>query len=393
MHPPSALRLAGAGMLALAAAIGIGRFAFTPVLPMMQRDLGLSMQAAGWLASANYAGYFLGALSAVWLRLAPRTIVRCALVVTALLTLAMGLTDEVYAWLGLRLLAGIVSAWALVFSSAWVLSTLAAGGNSALGGVVFGGVGLGTALAGTLCLAFLALGWSSDQAWIALGVVALLVAAAIWPAYASAAAPTAPKAGTWHSSRAALLSTRNIRLIVCYGCFGFGYIIPATFIPAMARAAVPDPQLFGLAWPVFGTAALISTLVAGPLSVRVGYRSLWVGGQLAMAAGVALPAVWPGLTAIIACALLVGGTFVVVTMAGMQEARRIAPEHATSLMAAMTAAFAAGQIIGPVLVSLAAGYEHGMEICLLAAAVALAVSAAPLAREREAASPAIARQR
>ena len=64
----SPLRLATAGMLTLAAAIGIGRFAFTPVLPMMQKDLGLSLQAAGWLASANYAGYFVGALSAVWLR-------------------------------------------------------------------------------------------------------------------------------------------------------------------------------------------------------------------------------------------------------------------------------------------------------------------------------------
>jgi len=368
------------------AAIGIGRFAFTPVLPMMQRDLDLSLQAAGWLASANYAGYLAGALSAVWLRLTPHTIVRGALAATAVVTLAMGLTHELYAWLGLRALAGIVSAWALVFSSAWVLRTLAAGGNGHLGGVVFGGVGLGTALAGALCLAFLELGWSADQAWIALGLLALLVAAAIWPAYASATDVTAANAAGSPSSRAGLWSSENTRLIACYGCFGFGNIIPATFIPALARAAVPEPQVFGWAWPVFGAAALISTRVAGPASARLGYRPLWVGGQSAMAAGVALPAVWPGMTAIIVCALCVGGTFMVITMAGMQEARRVALEHATSLMAAMTAAFAGGQILGPVLVSLAAGHARAMEPCLLAAAAILAVSAVLLARGRGASS-------
>jgi MFS family permease len=126
--------------------------------------------------------------------------------------------------------------------------------------------------------------------------------------------------------------------------------------------------------------------VAGPASARLGYRPLWVGGQSAMAAGVALPAVWPGMTAIIVCALCVGGTFMVITMAGMQEARRVALEHATSLMAAMTAAFAGGQILGPVLVSLAAGHARAMEPCLLAAAAALAVSAVLLARGRGASS-------
>ncbi len=368
-------------MLTLAAAIGIGRFAFTPVLPMMQRDLGVSLQAAGWLASANYAGYFLGALSAVWLRLAPGTIVRGALAVTAVLTVAMGLTHDLYAWLCLRALAGVVSAWALVFSSAWVLRALAASGNGHLGGVVFGGVGLGTALAGALCLAFLGVGWSADQAWIALGLLALLVAVAIWPLYGHATEATTTAARS-PSALATAPSRENVRLIVCYGCFGFGYIIPATFIPVLARAAVPDPQIFGWAWPVFGTAALLSTLAAGPLSARVGYRTLWACGQLAMAAGVALPALWPGMTAVVASALGVGGTFMVVTMAGMQEARRVAPEHASSLMAWMTAAFAGGQILGPALVSLAAGHPRGMQFCLSVAAAVLAVSAALLARGR-----------
>jgi hypothetical protein len=124
------------------------------------------------------------------------------------------------------------------------------------------------------------------------------------------------------------------------------------------------------------------SLQAGPLSARVPYRTLWVAGEFAMAAGVALPALWSGTTAIVLCALGVGGTFMVVTMAGMQEARRVAPEHATARMAAMTAAFAGRQIVGPVLVRLAAGHAHGMALCLLAASTALGTSALLLAWDR-----------
>jgi MFS family permease len=358
-------------MLTLAVAIGIGRFAFTPILPMMQKDAGLSLAVAGWLASANYVGYFIGALSAIWIRARSAAIVRGSLVAIALLTAGMGVTDNPLAWLTLRALAGIASAWALVFGSAWVLPRLAAMGSHRFGGVVFGGVGLGTALAGGLCLVFLQLAWSADRAWIAMGSVALLFTVMIWQRYTGAAALVA--AGT--AAVAPLHSGGHMRLIWSYGCFGFGYIIPATFLPAMAKDIISDPAIFGWAWPIFGAAALFSALAAGWLSMRLSYRTLWIAAHFVMAFGVAVPAVWPGICGIVLSALCVGGTFMVATMAGMQEARRVAPDNALSLMAAMTAAFAIGQILGPVLVSIVAGDPRGMNLTLIAASVVLIIGA------------------
>ena len=88
--------------------MGIGRFAFTPILPMMQDDAGLSIARGSWLASANYVGYFLGALWATVHRVRSPLAIRAALLVIGLATLAMGLVEQFAAWLVLRMLAGVL---------------------------------------------------------------------------------------------------------------------------------------------------------------------------------------------------------------------------------------------------------------------------------------------
>ena len=103
------MRFAVAGALALAVGIGIGRFAFTPILPMMQKDHGLTLRLAGLLASVNYVGYFIGAFSAIWIRLTTVTVLRISLVAVVVLTSAMGLTHHPAAWLLLRSTVTVVS--------------------------------------------------------------------------------------------------------------------------------------------------------------------------------------------------------------------------------------------------------------------------------------------
>ena len=375
---PPAIQLAFAGMLTLAVAVGIGRFAFTPVLPMMQTDADLSLEAAGWLASANYVGYFLGALSAIWMRVSAAIVIRFALVAIAFLTAGMGVIHDQLAWLVLRGLAGIASAWALIFASAWVLQFLATRGKERLSGIVFGGVGLGIGLAGGFCLIFLRFSWSSAQAWIALGALAFLLTMASWPTYRRTIDTKVRGPEARQISTEAPPGSGGFVLVACYGLFGFGYIIPATFLPVMARQAIADPALFGWAWPMFGSAALVSTLAAGWLSARVSNRRVWAGGHVLMAFGVAVPVVWPGIAGIVLSSLCVGGTFMVITLAAMQEARRVAPASSVSLMAVMTTAFAIGQILGPVLVSFVANEQRGLDISLIAASTLLVLSALAL---------------
>jgi predicted MFS family arabinose efflux permease len=148
----------------------------------------------------------------------------------------------------------------------------------------------------------------------------------------------------------------------------------------MAKQVMHDPSIFGWSWPVFGAAALVSTLVASTLRHYIGNRQIWIASQLVMAAGVALPALWRDMTAIILAGILVGGTFMVITMSAIQEAKAIAGPHAVGLLSALTAAFAIGQLLGPMSVSLLISLGGGLASALLIASGVLAAGAYVLYR-------------
>ena len=380
MTNTAAMRIALSAALMLAVAMGIGRFAFTPLLPMMQKDAGLSLGLGGWLATANYVGYLMGAYSATHLRFRPARVAPLSLLATALLTAAMAWTQAPAAWMALRFLAGVASAWVLIFTSAWALHRLAALAAPGLRGVVFSGVGLGIMLAGLLCIWFLQAGWSSARSWIALGVTALLLSLVSAPAIARR---NLEAVQTAHMPPVGRAGAREVlALALAYGIFGFGYIIPATFLPAMAKQRIPDPAVFGWAWPLFGLAGLVSTLIAGRLMVRYSNRGVWGVSHLIMGAGVVLPLLLGGMTGIVLSALCVGGTFMVITSAGIQEARRLMPHDPAPLMAKLTVAFALGQILGPLCVSLLPAGPGSLAGLLLTAAVLLAASGLSLLLSR-----------
>jgi predicted MFS family arabinose efflux permease len=160
---------------------------------------------------------------------------------------------------------------------------------------------------------------------------------------------------------------------------GFGYILPATFLPVLARAVVDDPSVFGAAWPVFGAAAALSTAFASTALARVSRRRVLAGSLVLMAAGCLLPVVHLSALTVLAAAVLVGGTFMVATMAGFQAAKAATVGDPTHALGLMTTAFAIGQMAGPILSSMLSGRAQGfggLFVALGSGAVALLASAA-----------------
>ena len=368
-HPPKPSVVAAIGMIGLASAMGIGRFAFTPLLPLMQRQGQLDLAQGAWLAAANYLGYLIGALICARWAVPPAAAARGGLIAVAASTLAMGFGGDLVLWWVWRFMAGAASAFVLVGVSAWALQALAAAQRPAWAGAVFAGVGLGMALAGLISLLAGLTEQGPRWAWLLMGGLSALVAMLAWRGLADApAAIVAALAGPGKTA----LPPQAWKLIAAYGAFGFGYILPATFLPAMARQRLDDPLRFGAVWPLFGLAAAASTLIAAGLLRDVAARRRWAAAQGLMAVGVLAVALSPSLGALVLCALCVGGTFMVITMAGMQEARFVAGPAAPRLMAAMTAAFAGGQLLGPLTVGPLAGRLQASGDAVPAAASGLA---------------------
>lgn len=373
-----------AAMTALAIAMGIGRFAFTPLFPLMVREALIDIEDGALLAASNYLGYFAGALMASRIRLASETLLVAGLIGTALVTAAVGWTSSPYTWITLRFIAGVMSACVLVAATSWGLAWLAALDRRHLSGTIFAGVGLGIAAAGLFCLFAPASGVSSLEIWIQLGLMSaiaacipltisrLLPAPAATDNNAAANSPANPASTTWD-------------LGVCYALFGFGYILPATYLPEQARQLVDDPQVFGLAWPLFGVTGALSTIVVAWALKKTKPLRIWAASHLLMGGGVLLSAVWPSLFSIALAALTVGSTFMVITMVGLQEARKRALSNATGVLGQMTAAFALGQLMGPVAVyfigQFTTHYSTALKSALLASVAGLLLSAFYLARQ------------
>lgn len=381
------------GVVALAVAMGIGRFAFTPLLPLMLRDGSITTGGGAEWAAANYAGYLAGALTASRFGADPRRGLLMALAGIVSTTLAVAVVGG---WGGaaLRFAAGIFSAWTLVCASSWCLGELARRSAAHRGAWIFTGVGIGIAVAGLLAW------WGGRQTaaalWLEMGLLATVGAATVaWalrstsgstgpalPATPATSPPASPSASPASSPTAG--APAQAALVLCYGAMGFGYIAPATFLPAMAREQVADPLVFGLTWPLFGLAAALSVAVAARWLAAWPRRRVWAVAQAAMALGTAVPLASRSLAALALSALFVGGTFMVATMAGLQLARERLPANPTALLARMTAAFAVGQIGGPLFVRALApmGLDHHAAVAwtLAVATAALLASAAWLWR-------------
>ena len=346
--PPTAAAAVWTGLIGLVVAMGIGRFAFTPLLPLMQQDAGLTLVQGSWLATANYVGYLAGAVICISAPPHPARAILWGLISIAAVTLGMAVTNNFWLWFVLRFLAGAASAFVLVGVSAWAMPLLARLQKAALSGSVFSGVGIGICFAGLVSLVAAIAAWGSKTTWIVLGLIAAVLTVAVWRQLVE----DAVQAGSNERPEKAPLSAQAWLAALCYGAFGYGYIIPATFLPALARDVIANPAVFSWVWPVFGAAAAISTVLAARFLPSHSPRRLWAYGQWVLAIGVIAPVLAVNLYVLLFSALCVGGSFMVITMAGIQEARRLGGTQAPRLIAIYTAAFALGQIVGPLTVSM-----------------------------------------
>ena len=365
------LRAAIAAALILAIGMGFGRFAFTAIYPHMVEEGALSLRDGSLAASANYAGYLLGAILAMRAR-APGAHRLCLWSVggTALCLGVLALPMPVWLFVAVRCAAGVFSALAMVAASLWLLVQR---GQARGAPLLYAGVGAGIAVSAELQVLASQLGWHSAGMWLLLAGVTVL--AGLAAATAMAAGGQAPHATPPQAAAPALASVAPWPLVLIYGLAGLGYIVTATYLPVLVGAALPGLNSAHV-WAVFGLGAAPSCFLWHRLHERLGTRRALRLNLLLQALGVVLPVLAPSAAAYLLSAILVGGTFVGTVTIAMPAAQRAAARAGTNMMAIMTVVYGVGQIIGPVLAGSLYAQSHSFNSALLAAAGALLLAIA-----------------
>lgn len=376
------LAIALAGLLALLLAMGVGRFAFTALLPQMRDEGLLDVASGGLLAASNYLGYLAGALWAAFSRRADaaRRLLG-GLLVSVGSTLAMGLELGFPLWCGVRFLSGVASAVVYVYATGIVLRSLAACQAPGWSGLHYMGVGSGIVVSALLAR-YMTVAGSALEGWRWLGVVAALGAMAVMVVLLPLGRSASPAdEGTVQAGSG---GPPMGWLAAAYGLAGFGYIVNATFLPLMLRGQAGTASAALDGWLVVGLAALPATLFWVRLSFRWGVYPALISATLIQAMGVALPVLMDGVAAAMAGAALLGATFMGIAGLSQWLARVPDPQVTARRIGLITACYGVGQVAGPLLVALR-GPSGGFVVPVLAASVALLCSAVLLevSRRRE----------
>ncbi|WP_338505630.1 YbfB/YjiJ family MFS transporter [Erwinia aphidicola] len=364
-----AVRVAFSAFLALVVAMGIGRFAFTPQVPLMIAEHQLSLTSAAVVAALNYLGYLCGSFDAMRATRRVEWRLQAGIWGAVLLTLLSACVSGPWLHGVVRFLIGWASGWGMVLIAAWSNEQLHRYQRPGLSAAVFAGPGTGIFISGMLAVGLLSLQVSAAWAWAAYGVLALILVALI--------ARTLPRTGQLHRPDIApeplRLTTGLKRLVWSYSLAGFGYILPATFLAQMATTRFPG-LISQFVWPVFGGAAVIG-IVIGILTRHLGSSNrrlalvLWV-----QALGVFASDLLPGLGGLALGAALVGGGFLCVVQLSLQYARELAPQHTRYLAGLLTTGYAVGQLVGPLLSAASTALTHRLEPALYVAGVALLIA-------------------
>ncbi len=377
------------GMYCMAVVMGFGRFLFTATLPDIMIQLSLSTTIAGWLASINYIGYFIGALIAMfvpqrltWHMLILWTIVS---VITTILLVVPNMSLNL--WYVIRLLSGIASGVAMILSSSLVIQSFSVERRSVLSAVHYAGIGVGISASAILTWWLLTIGYHFGMIWLVAGMISLPV---LWLLYAIrpidsiVSKPDNNQTSSLHQTyinfkrslyEALAGHSKPVALLLTsYMLAGFGYITSATFLPVMAAQRLTTQNSAGLSiWLVVGIFAMLSNPIWGALAKRIGEVKTLMGLTLLQAFGMYLPIGIDGTIGLYGNAMILGLTFVGMVSMTLTIIKNINPIYSNLLIGLATLAYAIGQFIGPLVTVALAGENDNFNAGLLVAAIGLLI--------------------
>ncbi|EHK0945438.1 MFS transporter [Citrobacter farmeri] len=359
------------GMMVLALGMGIGRFLYTPMLPVLLAEGRFTFSELSWIASVNYAGYLAGSLlfsfGLFHLPGRLRPMLLSSAVATSGLILAMALFSGPGVVILVRFLAGVASAGMLIFGSTLVLQHTR---NPFVIASLFSGVGVGIALGNEYVIAGLHFALSSHTLWIGATVFSAVLAillALLLPSRAHAL-PAATQAKNEPQPM------RWWLLALLYGLAGFGYIIVATYLPLMAKDA-GSPLLTVHLWTLVGISIIPGCFAWLWAAKRWGVLQCLTANLVIQAACVLLTLASGSPLLLVLSSVGFGATFMGTTSLVMTLARQLIVPGNLNLLGFVTLTYGIGQILGPLLTTLLGSGTQAITDATLCGALALFLAA------------------
>jgi predicted MFS family arabinose efflux permease len=363
------------GIFSLMIAMGIGRFAYTPILPLMQNALSFTDVVAGYLASSNYAGYFIGAILAGVLPLKKHKTfyLRISLMLSVFTTFSMGLSHSYILMLVFRFISGVASAFIFVLASSIVLDKLAVTGKTNWSGLFYAGVGFGIFFS-TLFIPSLNNLFEWEGVWIGLAIVSVILTIFVWLWLKDS-----PNTIMKKDEQVVVVQVPPLKwlpwLIIAYGLEGLGYIVTGTFIVSIAEKTSTFSSDPAFVWMVVGLGAIPSCIIWSTLAKKWGFVKSLVFSMTLQALGIVLPVFWLSQTSLIISALLFGATFMGITTLATTLARQMNPTNSSRIIGYLTAIYAVGQMIGPTIAGILSSYTQSYNSALIGAACVVLIGA------------------
>jgi len=336
-----------AGICSLIVTVGVARFSYSLLLPIMQDNTGLTESNGGWLATTNFMGYMLGVVLAASLHNLnyKYNLHRVYLILIVMSSAAMIVTTDVVTWAAFRFIAGVCASGGLIIASGLILKWLVKNNYRAELGIHFSGVGLSIIVTSLLVEGMLAMSANWQQQWLALAVMAAIIAipAWLWMPHPSADGQTNVEVIDNPPSRAFILL-----IMLAYFCAGYGYVVSSTFIVDIVEGVDGLQGQGGFAFLLIGLAATPAVLIWDRVARRVGYLKALLAAYILQAIGIILPAMNDSLVIVILSALLFGSTFIACVSLVLTMAGKFYPSNPAKFMGKMTLAYGAAQIIAPI---------------------------------------------
>ena len=359
------------GSAALALAIGIGRFSYTPILPYMLEELKISKTNGGLIASWNFFGYLCGSLLSIlsFFKRKIKFVFFISVLMSILTTLLMSFYNVVIDFIAIRFVAGLSSAFVLIFGTALILPSIQEVGKKSLSTSHFMGVGFGIVISSILVSILGNYGFNWSDLWIGVAILSIILAIPIF-----LFTPNEMNSNENNKSSSSYSNLSFNLITLSYGLYGFGYVILGTFISTMARETVGLQSTEVYVWLLVGLAGIPMVIFWPWFGKKIGNDLALFLACAIMGLGIIMPILIENQIGIIFASILLGATFIPITALAFLEGQIRYSGSIRVSTAILTTAFSIGQMIGPYFGGLIIDLFFSYKIALFISSISLFIA-------------------